>query len=594
MLSVVGAAALVLVAGAPWVLPSAAGGENLKPPENIDVYIIDDNYTLKWSSHRESVGNVTFSAEYRTKDEAKWFKVPECQHTTRTKCEFSLLDTNVYIKTQFRVRAEEGNSTSSWNEVDPFIPFYTAHISPPEVRLEAEDKAILVHISPPGQDGNMWTLEKPSFSYTIQIWQKSSSDKKTINSTYYPEKIPELLPETTYCLEVEAIHQSLKKHSNYSAVQCISTTVANKMPVPGNLEVDAQGESYVLKWDYIASADVSFRAQWLPGYSKSSSGSRSDKWKPIPTCANVWTTHCVFTRDTVYTGTFFLRVQASDENNTSFWSEEKFIDSQIYILLPPPVITVTPTRDTLLVYVNCQDSFSKCDRLTYEIIFWEDTSNPKKQSMVVKSHREFTLKNLQPLTVYCVQARVLSTALQNKTSNFSDKLCEKTRPGSFSMIWIIIGFGAVLFSVVVLYALKSVWKRLCHVCFPPLKPPRSIDEFFSEPPSKNLVLLTPEEHTERCFIIENADMVAVEEEHAPEEDLRKYSSQTSQDSGNYSNEEEESGGPESSQTVLSTALCGSPWTVPGPPGTLEDGTCFLGNEKHLQSPALRTEPALLC
>jgi interferon receptor 1 len=53
----------------------------------------------------------------------------------------------------------------------------TAHMSPPEVRLEAEDKAILVHISPPGQDGNMWALEKPSFSYTIRIWQKSSSDK---------------------------------------------------------------------------------------------------------------------------------------------------------------------------------------------------------------------------------------------------------------------------------------------------------------------------------------------------------------------------------------------------------------------------------
>jgi interferon receptor 1 len=42
------------------------GGENLKPPENIDVYIIDDNYTLKWSSHGESMGSVTFSAEYRT------------------------------------------------------------------------------------------------------------------------------------------------------------------------------------------------------------------------------------------------------------------------------------------------------------------------------------------------------------------------------------------------------------------------------------------------------------------------------------------------------------------------------------------------
>lgn len=591
MLAVVGAAALVLVAGAPWELPSAAGGENLKPPENIDIYIIDDNYTLKWSSHRESVGNVTFSAEYQTNikredEEANWLKVPECQHTTRTKCEFSLLDTNVYIKTRFRVRAEKGNSTSPWKEADSFIPFYRAHISPPGVRLEAEDKAILVHISPPGQDGNMWALEKPYFSYTIRIWQKSSNNKETINSMSYPEKISELLPETIYCLEVEAIHQSLKNHSNYSAVQCVSTTVANKTPVPENLEVDAQGKSYVLKWNY-TSPNMSFRAQWLPGYSRSSSGSHSDKWKPIPTCTNVQTTHCVFSQDTVHTGTFFLRVQASDGNNTSFWSEEKFIDSQIYTHLPPPAITVTPMRDTLLVYVNCQDSFSKCDGLIYEIIFWEDASNTERK--LVKEHPEFTLENLQPLTVYCVQARVLTTAPQNKTSKFSETLCKKTHPGRSFMTWIITGFGTVFLFVVALYAGRSLQKYLHYVFFPPLKPPPSIDEFFSEPPSKNLLLLTAEEHTERCLIIENTDTGAGEESHAPEEDLRKYSSQTSQDSGNYSNEEEESVGTESGQAVLSTAPCGSPWSMPCPSGTVEDSTCFLGNEKHLQ-----TQPALHC
>jgi interferon receptor 1 len=74
--------------------------------------------------------------------------------------------------------------------------------------------------------------------------------------------------------------------------------------------------------------DFVFAFCFQSGYSKSSSGSRSDKWKPIPTCANVQTTHCVFSQDTVYTGTFFLHVQASEGNHTSFWSEEKFIDSQ--------------------------------------------------------------------------------------------------------------------------------------------------------------------------------------------------------------------------------------------------------------------------
>ena len=47
--------------------------------------------------------------------------------------------------------------------------------------------------------------------------------------------------------------------------------------------------------------------------------------------------------------------------------------------------------------------------------------------------------------------------------------------GSFSTIWIITGLGVVFFSVMVLYALRSVWKYLCHVCFPPIKPPLCID-----------------------------------------------------------------------------------------------------------------------
>ncbi|XP_036059810.1 interferon alpha/beta receptor 1 isoform X2 [Onychomys torridus] len=510
-----------------------ASGEDLEPPEDVDVYIIDDNFTLKWSS-REAVGNVTFSAEYQTEEMENWLKLPGCQHITGTECKFSLLDTNIYIKIWFRVRAEKGMSTSPWNEADPFIPFHKAHIGPPGVRLEAEDKAILVYITRPGQGGNMWATDNFSFRYKIVIWQKSSGVTQIIKTTYYTERILKLLPETTYCLKVEAMHLSLRKHSNYSAVQCINTTVADKMPLPENIQVDAEAGSYVLSWDY-TSANVSFRAQWLP-YLKSISGNYSDKWETIPTCADVRTTRCVFPRDAFHTRTFFLRVQASDGDNTSFWSEEKLINSQKYTAIPPPAIAVTPSRESLLVYVSCQDSPSTCDGLTYELSFWENSSNTKTK--MVKESPEFSIGNLQPLTVYCVQARVHSFAVWNKSSSFSEKLCKETRPGDSSQIWIVTALSIVTLSVLVLvfYGGRSLLKYLSCVYFSSPKPPPSIDEFFSEPPSRNLLFLTPEEHTERCFIIEHTDKAA-----GAEEDHRKYSSQTSQDSGNYSNEEESVG-----------------------------------------------------
>ncbi|CAO2632368.1 Interferon alpha/beta receptor 1 [Lemmus lemmus] len=563
MLTLLGSAAMVLLAWAPWVLPAASGEEDLEPPGDIDVYIIDDNFTLKWSSNEESVNNVTFSAEYKTEEMENWAKLPECQHITGTECEFSLLDADIYTHMEFRVRAEKGKHTSSWNELKPFIPFQRAHIGPPGVRLEAEDKAILVHLSQPGQGGKMWERDNFSFRYRIVFWQKSSGVTQNVTTDHYTEKILKLLPETTYCLKVEAIHLSLRKQSNFSTVQCVNTTTASRLPVPKNVELDAQGESYVLSWDS-ASPNVSFRAQWLPGYLKSVSG-YSDKWRSLPTCANVQTPRCVIPQNTFFKGTFFLRVQASDGNNTSFWSEEKCIDSEKYTAIPPPAVSVTPTAESLLVSLSYQDN-CKCQKLTYEIIFWEISSKTKRK-MVQKSPK-LSIMNLQPLTVYCVEASMHCFKNSwNKSSNFSDTQCEKTRAGNSPVIWAMTGLGILFFSALVLYAGRSLLKDLSHVFSSP-KPPPSIHELFSEPPSKNLLLLTPEEHTERCFIIESAHLVTVAEENpAPEEDHRKYSFQTSQDSGNYSNKEEEAIGLLLPAVGSSRVPCGSPRNMPCPPGT---------------------------
>lgn len=49
------------------------------------------------------------------------------------------------------------------------------------------------------------------------------------------------------------------------------------------------------------------------------------------------------------------------------------------------------------------------------------------------------------------------------------------------------------------------------------------------------------EQVEKCFIIENVDIVSIGEASQVSEDPKIYNSQTSQDSGNYSNEDENSG-----------------------------------------------------
>lgn len=55
---------------------------------------------------------------------------------------------------------------------------------------------------------------------------------------------------------------------------------------------------------------------------------------------------------------------------------------------------------------------------------------------------------------------------------------------------------------------------------------------------KNLLLSTSVEQTEKCFIIENVDTVSTKEMNHVDEDHKTYTTQGSQDSGNYSIEDE--------------------------------------------------------
>lgn len=130
---------------------------------------------------------------------------------------------------------------------------FAAHIGPPEVHLDPEDKAIIVNISPPGtKNSTMWATASTSFIYSVVIWKKSSSlevsiififvcyERKTmwINSKIWlctflkdrteivipRSKINKLSPETTYCLKVKAGLRLQRKVAFYSPTYCVNTT----------------------------------------------------------------------------------------------------------------------------------------------------------------------------------------------------------------------------------------------------------------------------------------------------------------------------------------------------------------------------------
>ncbi|XP_078214861.1 interferon alpha/beta receptor 1 isoform X4 [Callithrix jacchus] len=289
---------------------------------------------------------------------------------------------------------------------------------------------------------------------------------------------------------------------------------------------------------------MTFQVQWLQAFLKRNPVNHSNKWKQMPDCENVKTTQCVFPQNVLPNGIYLLRLQASDGNNTSFWSEEIKLDTEIQAFLLPPVLNVRSASDSLHIYIGApKESGSKPVSqdypLTYEIIFWENTSNAERK--IFKNKTDFIVPNLKPLTVYCVKARAHAMDEKwNKSSAFSDVVFVKTKPGNASKIWFIVGICTALFAIpALIYGVKVLLRCINYVFFPSLKPSSNIDEYFSEQSLKNLLLSTSEEKIEKCFIIENICTIAtVEETNQTDEDHKQYSSQNCQDSGNYSNEDE--------------------------------------------------------
>lgn len=70
-----GRATLRTICGVSLTLLSCyrVGRTKLKPPQNVEVDIIDDTFTLRWARSREPAGNVTVSADYLMYVPPRWW-----------------------------------------------------------------------------------------------------------------------------------------------------------------------------------------------------------------------------------------------------------------------------------------------------------------------------------------------------------------------------------------------------------------------------------------------------------------------------------------------------------------------------------------
>ncbi|XP_051474177.1 interferon alpha/beta receptor 1 isoform X2 [Apus apus] len=535
------------------------GQTNLKSPQDIQVYIVNTNFTLRWN-YTGNDTNVTFSAQYRWSEdynvnETEWKELPGCQNVTGMKCDFSSAITEYYDTHHVRIRAERREEVSPWSSIFEMIPYFIAEIGPPGIELKSTNGVIKVKVSPPeaNQVRKMW-LADIAFKYNVVIWENSSNAELRTQSILPTDIIDDLAPDTTYCLKVQATLALESQEGLFSPVHCIKTTrKVNDLFCATNVSVLALNMKFHLHWNNQYKLHVSYNVQYLIGYLKKLHDDYSMKWVNVPGCENITDTQCNFSSIiTTTSGFYYLRVQAMSEYNKTCFSNEVKIDPLITNEIGPPGVKVDISDVLLHIQISppggpesevMRDHYD----LSYRILYWKNSSNNEKEIKIKEIKQTIgTVSDLTPSTLYCVKVQAFSE-VYNKSSYFSEEECIKTRGGNFLPLIILARFIAALFVVLVVatllgFVLYQVYSKSKYMFFPSCHLPVSLEGFGEQVLS---LLSIKEEPVEKCSIIETI----TEEVNQLDFKDYKHSKQSSQDSGNYSNDDDTSVSKVSEETL---------------------------------------------
>ncbi|NXV18005.1 INAR1 protein, partial [Cepphus grylle] len=538
------------------------GQTNLKSPQDIQVYVVNTNFTLRWK-YTGNDTNVTFSAEYRFEDfmidGTEWKELPGCQKVTHMECDFSSAITEYYDKHHVRLRAERREEVSPWSSVFEMTPYDIAQISAPGIELQSINGVIKIKVSPPeaNQVKKMW-IDDLSFNYNLVIWENSSNAEFRNQSIFPTDFIDGLAPDTTYCLKVQATYPWEAKEGLFSPVHCVKTTrkAVNDLFCATNVSVLALNMKFHLHWNNRYKQHVSYNVQYLIGYLKKFYDDYSVKWLNVPGCENITDTQCNFSSIiTTASGIFYLRVQAMNEYNKPCLSNEVKVNPLVTNEIGPPGVKVDISDVLLHIQIyppggSESEVMSTHYDLSYRVLYWKNSSNNEEEIKMKEIKQTIgTISDLTPSTLYCVKVQAFSKAY-NKSSHFSKEECIKTPGDKILPLIILATFVTALIAVLLVaaplgFALYQAYSKIKYVFFPSCQPPLNI-EGFGEQLFNSPCLSTTEEPIENCSIIET---IITEELNQTDFKDYKHSKQSSRDSGNYSNDDDTSGSKGSEETL---------------------------------------------
>ncbi|XP_064008506.1 interferon alpha/beta receptor 1 isoform X2 [Pogoniulus pusillus] len=534
---------------------------NLKSPQDIQVYIINTNFTLRWN-YTGNDTNVTFSAEYQWFEDfetngTEWKELPGCQNVTSRECDISSAITKYYDAYHVRIRARGREEVSPWSSIFEMIPYLKAQIGPPEIKLQSINGAIKIKVSPPeaNQIRKMWT-DHLSFKYNLVIWENSSNAEFRSQSIFPTDIIDDLAPETTYCLKVQATLSLEQKEGLFSPIRCVKTTrKVNDLHCATNVTVLGLNMKFYLHWTNQYKQPVRYNVQYLTGYLKKLHDDYSSKWLNVPGCGNITNTQCNLSSIiTANSGFYYFHVQAVNEHNKSCLSKEVKVDPLITNEIGPPDVKVDISDVFLHIQISPPggtESEVMRDRygLSYRVLYWKNSSNNEEEIKMKELKQTIgTVSDLTPATLYCVKVQAFSK-FYNKSSPYSKEECIRTPEGKTLPLVILTTFfvALIIFCLVAtatFFALYQAYKKIKYVFFPSCQPPLNI-ESFEQQVFSSLYMPATEEQIENCSVIEP---IITEANQIDFKDCKR-SKQSSRDSGNYSYDDDTSGNKASEETL---------------------------------------------
>ncbi|NXM06961.1 INAR1 protein, partial [Tyrannus savana] len=536
-----------------------AGLAPLQSPQDLQVHVVNTNFSLSWS-HSGSQPGVTFSAQYKWSESsaAEWQELPGCGNVSGTECDFSSAITHYYDPHFVRVRAQQGGRVSPWSRILEMVPDHEAQIGPPGIELQPTNGDIKIKISPPeaNQGRKMW-LNDLSFKYNLVFWENSSNSQPRSKNIFPIDTIEDLAPDTTYCFKVQANLPVEGKEGLFSPVHCVKTTqkAVNDLLCARNLRVLGLNMEFHLHWENQYEQPVSYNVQYLIGYLKRLNEDYSGKWVSVPGCGDTTGTQCDVSSVITTTGFYYLRVQARAGHNRSCLSTEVKVDPLKTNEIGPPGVKLD-IGDTLLhIQISPPggpegEAMRNNYVLSYRILYWKNSSNDEEEAKVKETKQTVaTLPDLAPETLYCVKVQAFSEAY-NKSSGYSQEECiqtpaEKAFPLIILATFIVALVAVLLVALPLVFVLYQAYSKIKYVFFPACQPPLNIEGFGGQL-CTSPYLSAPEEPIENCSIIDS--MVTCEGNQIDFKDY-KHSKQSSRDSGNYSNEDNTSGSKGSAETL---------------------------------------------